>query len=98
MVLVGTAWYPMFRAQEIGKLFMKSAPLPDYITRRGPYACGTSEGYRLVTIFECDGSRLAEAVLKLHGYYATFKEISEFRYSVDVCLEAPEGLKILGVA
>jgi hypothetical protein len=37
MIILSTVSFPPESAKEIGKRFTELAPLPDYITRRGPY-------------------------------------------------------------
>ena len=98
MVIIGTTCYPPSSATEIGKRFQEATPLPDFITRRGPYITSQKgDGIQGFTIFECDNDKLAEAFTSVGNYYLLYKDVPGYTYSVDVLLEAHEGLSMIGL-
>ena len=95
MVIIGTVSYPTESQKEMIKRFMGYPPLPGYITIKGPYGKGVlGEGNKAITIYECDKSRLADAIEYVYQRLATCIGVPGFTYSIEVCLEAPEGIKI----
>ena len=62
MVIRFTVSIPSRRIKEFTGQIAKSPPLPEYITKRGPYINGTGGAdNKIITTYEFDKSRLAEA-------------------------------------
>ncbi len=98
MVIMGITSYPTESATEIGKRFQEAPSFPDYLTRRGPYILNVrGEGIQGFSIFELDRSRMAEAVESISNYYVKFMGVPGFTFSVNVCLEPQEALKMIGL-
>jgi len=99
MVIVGTMSYPSEGANEIGKRFMASKPIPSHITMKGPYINSLKgAGIQALTVYECDKSKLAEAVELVGTRYADYIGVPGFTYSIQVWFEAVEALKMIGLA
>ena len=99
MIILSTVSFPPESAKEIGKRYMEAAPLPDYITRRGPYILPlTGQGVQSISIYEVDRpTRMAEAVELLSNEQAKYFGIPGFTYSIQVCLDVEEALKTVGL-
>jgi hypothetical protein len=98
MVIITAVRFPQESAKEVGKRFLELAPLPDYMTLKGPYVKGTDQGIRVMEIFD-----LAESKLALGLDYATQRCITYFgipgyTYEINVYFEAQEALKMIGLA
>ena len=64
----------------VGKL-SELPPLPGYITRRGPFIHeGAGEDDRIITIYEFDKSRLAEAWEIISNHLDVFRDIPDFTF------------------
>ena len=99
MIILGTLSFPPSSGKEVGKAFLQLPPLPDYITMRGPYVHGVKgEGVQSTVIYEFDKSKMAEAFEHVSNRYAPYFDIAGFTYSINVCLEAQEALKVIGLA
>ena len=56
-------------------------PLPEYITRRGPFIHeGAGDDDRIITIYEFDNSRLAEAWEIISNHFDVFRDIPDFTF------------------
>lgn len=99
MVIITEATYPPASAKDAGKCFKELPPLPDYITMRGPYIqSATGAGIRGMVVYECDRSRLAEAIEVIGDRITKYFDVPGYTYSMDVWLEAQEALKLVGLA
>lgn len=99
MVIIVMMSYPPESSKEIGKRFLALGPMPDHISRRGPYVSSTiGGGIQTINIFECEKSRLAEAIEIVNNRYATYFGVPGLTYSIQVWLDAMEALKAIGMA
>jgi hypothetical protein len=98
MIIVTQNSFPPESAKDIGKAFLKLGKLPEYMSIRGPFVhSGCDNGICSITLYECDKSKLSEGVDAAHHRQLAFSEVKGFKYSVNVWLEAPEALKMLGL-
>lgn len=99
MVIIGKISFPTESSKEMGKRFMEIPPLPTYLTRKGPYfSSELGVGIKAMSIFECDPSKMAEAIEYVGNYYARFIGVPGFTYAVDTCFEVKEAFKMIGLA
>ncbi len=99
MVLVGMLSYPSESANEVGKRFLNQKPLPGYITMKGPYINGIlGEGIRSLLIYECERSKLPDAIEFMGNRLASYIGVPGYTYSIQVWYEATEALKMIGLA
>ena len=99
MVIIGTMSFPPQSAKEVGKCFMELPPVPDYITMKGPYVHGVKgEGIQSTILYEFDRSRMAEAFENVSNRYVAYHGVAGLTYAINVCLEAQEALKMIGLA
>ena len=98
MIIMTHVLIPTTSAKELGKRVLELPPFPDYLTIRGPYIYSTEgEGIHSIDIFEVEKSRMAEALEYLNNRHVAFFDIPGYTFSVNTCLEATEGLKMLGL-
>jgi hypothetical protein len=98
MVIVSQLSYPPESANQIAKRFIEAPPLPDFITRQGPYVSSElGQGVRTLSIYQLDNSRLAEGFAFVADYMTTFFGVPGFTYSISQYLEVEEALKLLGL-
>jgi hypothetical protein len=98
MVVITKISFPPSSAKEIGKGFTELPALPDYITMIGPFISSSEgEGVQSIAIYECDNSKLAEAVEHVSNRMVPYFDVSGFKYSVNTWLEAGEALKMIGL-
>jgi hypothetical protein len=99
MVIITENTFPPGSAKDIGKAFLELPPLPDYITMKGPYINSDSEkGIRSILIYECDNSKLAEALQTVGDRVTNYFDVPGYTYSVNTWFEAQEALKMIGLA
>lgn len=98
MIIMTHVLIPNISAKEVGKRMLELPPFPDYLTIRGPYLYGVEgEGIHSIDIFEVEKSRMAEALEFLNKRHVAFFDIPGYTYGVNTCLEANEGIKMLGL-
>lgn len=91
--------FPPGSAKDIGKVFLELPALPDYISMKGPYILSDSEkGIRSLLIYECDNSKLAEALQVVGDRLTKYFDVPGYKYSVNAWFEAQEALKMIGLA
>jgi hypothetical protein len=99
MVIITENIFPPGSAKDIGKAFLELPPVPDYITMRGPYILGeTDRGIRSIHIYECDNSKLADALQVVGDRLTNYFDVPGYSYSVNAWYEAQEALKMIGLA
>jgi hypothetical protein len=99
MIILTTVEFPPQNAKEIGKRFLESTSLPDYLTRIGPYVLPLrGEGFQSLTIYQVDRpTRIAEAIEFLSNDMAKYFDVPGFTHSVSICLDGEEALKTVGL-
>ena len=98
MVITSTLSYPSESANEVGKRFKDLPPQLPFITWKGPYIRSkVGLGFEVFSIYEFDQSKMAEVLESIGNRMAKFIGIPGFTYSLDVWLEAKEGLKLIGM-
>ena len=66
-------------------------PLPSYIVKRGPYITGTGGAdNKIITTYEFDRSRLAEAWENIFKQSDVFRAVPGFSLSARILKEGPE--------
>ena len=99
MVIITETIYPPGSAKDVGKCFVELPSLPDFITMKGAYIHSSAgQGIRGMVIYECDKSKLAEAIEIVGDRVTKYFEIPGYTYSMNVWLEAQEALKLVGLA
>jgi hypothetical protein len=98
MIIITQNSFPPENAKDIGKAFLKLGQLPDYMSMKGPFVYSAlDKGICSITLYECDKSKIPEALIVANQRQLTFAEVKGFTYSVKAWLEAPEALKMLGL-
>jgi len=99
MVIIGIVTFPTESSKEMGKRFMDIPPLPTYITRKGPYVGSEiGVGIKLISLWEYDPSKMAEATEFVGNYYAHFFGVPGFTYNAGAWFEIKEAFKMIGLA
>lgn len=99
MVIVTHIIFPTENAKEVGKRMLTIGPLPDYLVVRGPYIYSIAgEGIHSIDIFELDKSKMAEALEFLNNRHVAFFGVPGYTFSVHVCMEAAEAIRMVGLA
>ena len=98
MVIITMVSFPLTSATEVGKRFSEMPTIPDFITKRGPYISSKKEdGVVVISIFEFDNSRTAEAMNSVSNYYVSSRDIPGYSYSIEIFFEIQEALKMIGL-
>jgi hypothetical protein len=98
MVIISLTSYPPESAKEVGKRFVEFAPLPDYITMKGPYINSVmGDGIKGITIYEFEDSKYSEASKFLNERVAALFGVPGFTYSIGHWLEVQGALKLVGL-
>ena len=99
MVIVTNISFPAESAKQIGECFLKVSPLPEYLTRKGPYiSSNNTDGVKSLSIYELDSDKLADGMNAVGEYLTGFFSVPGFAYEVKVNFEIEEGLKMIGLA
>jgi len=99
MVIVTTISFPTESAKEMGERFLQVSPLPDFLTRKGPYFSSNDTGsVTSLSIYELDSNKLAEGMTAVSEYITGFFGVPGFSYEIKVSLEVEESLKMIGLA
>ena len=98
MIIISNVTYPPESTREIANRYLKAAPLPDFITKKGPYiAASESEGMHSITYYELDKSRMAEGLEAIAESLSVYFGVPGYKYEIKPYFELDEGLKILGL-
>jgi len=99
MVIVLNVSFPAESAKKVGESFLNVSPIPEYMTRRGPYlGSNNMDGVRSLSIFEVDNAKLADGLLAIGEYVTAFFDVPGFAYEINTYNEVEEGLKMIGLA
>ena len=98
MIIIAFASYPPESARDMGTRFVELSPVPEFITREGPYMYADgNEGIKAVSLFKFDRSRAAEALTFVNEQHAVFYGIEGYRYDIRVCAGAEIAMKMSGL-
>ena len=97
VIIVHTSWLPE-GAVEMGKQFKDQVALADYITMKGPFIFSVKgDGIQAITLYECDRTRLADAVEHVNNRYVIYYGVPGFTYTANVWLDVGEALSMVGL-
>jgi hypothetical protein len=98
MVIVLNVSFPAESAKKMGESFVNATPFPDFLTRKGPYISSTNEdGVKSLSIFELEPGNLAEGMIAVGDYAASFFGVPGFAYEVKAQFDVQEALKMIGL-
>lgn len=98
MVIISKEAFPPKSANEMGKIFLKSPPLPAFITMKGPYVSfEVGVGIKIISIYEFDQSKMKEALEVVSNRYVDYFEVPGFTYAIEMWQEPAEALKLIGL-
>lgn len=98
MIIIGMMTYPPEGANEVGNRFVNQNPLPKYITMRGPFINSTNgEGIQTITLYDCERSKIPDALEHISNRYVTYFGVPGLTYSVHTWLDVGEALRMIGL-
>ncbi|MFO7885232.1 MAG: hypothetical protein R6U68_10445 [Desulfobacteraceae bacterium] len=98
MIIVSNVNYPPESARDIANRYLKAPPLPDYITKKGPYiSSDLATGIQSMTYYELETHRLDEGLLAVAESLAVYFGVPGYTYEIKPFFELEEGLKVLGL-
>jgi len=98
MVIITNVSYPPESASDMAKRFLETLPIPDFMTRRGPYFTATlKNGIMGLSVYEIEKSRIAEGSEFLGNYMTAFFGVPGFKYEVKTYYNVDEALKMIGM-
>lgn len=98
MIIVSNVTYPPESTREIAKRYLTAPPLPDFITKKGPYISASKRtGMHSLTYYELDNSRMAEGLQAIGDSLAIYFGVPGYQYEIKPYFELEEGLSILGL-
>jgi hypothetical protein len=98
MIIVSNVTYPPESTKEIAKRYLTAPPLPDFITKKGPYISASRRtGMHSLTYYELDNSRMAEGLQAIGESLAIYFGVPGYQYEIKPYFELEEGLSILGM-
>ena len=97
MVIVTNVSFPTESAKEMGERFLQVSPLPDFISRKGPFFSSDNTGVNSLSVYELDNDKLAEGMTAVSEYITGFFGVPGFSYEVKVSLEVEESMKMIGL-
>ena len=97
MVIVTNISFPTESAKEMGERFLQVSPLPDFLSRKGPFFSSDNTGVNSLSVYELDNDKLAEGITAVSEYITDFFGVPGFSYEVKVSLEVEESMKMIGL-
>lgn len=98
MVIITNVIYPPESAQDMAKRFLEVPPVPDFMTRMGPYfTANLTQGVMGLSVYELDKSRMAEGSEFLGNYMTVFFGVPGFKYEIRPHYDVGEALKMIGM-
>jgi len=91
MVIKCTFSIPLKSIKDYASQIMALPPLPEYITKRGPYInSGSEASNKIIIIYEFDESRFAEAYENISKHIDVFRGVPGFTYSAKLLTKGKE--------
>jgi hypothetical protein len=97
MIIIANISFPPESANDVGKRFLETAPVPDFMTLKGPYVKGMKEGIQAYELYELDNSKIAQGLDFVTNRCVAYFGIPNYRYNINVYFEAVEALKMIGL-
>lgn len=98
MVIITNISFPPENAGDVGKRFLETEPVPDFMALKGPYIKGRKDGIEAFELYELDKSKIAEGLNYVTNRCVTYFGIPNYKYEINVFFEAAEALKMIGLA
>jgi hypothetical protein len=91
MVIKFTISIPLKSIRDYARQITALPPLPEYITKRGPYINNASEANNeIITIYEFDKSKFAEAYENISNHLDAFRGVPGFSFSAKLLKKGRE--------
>lgn len=88
MVIIGMMSYPPERAEEMSRRFLESAPIPAYMTLKGPYLNSeVGTGFKVISVYEFEQPKVKEAFEVVLDRYSKFTGVPGYTFSVKIWLQ-----------
>ena len=99
MFFMLTSTYPLDKAIEAGKTFIKGmeTPLPSFV-KLTVYLTSTELGIKGYSLFEIEDGKLAEGIREVIKRQVAFHKIVGYKWKVETLLTAEEALPLVGLA
>jgi hypothetical protein len=98
MVIITTVTYPTASTKEMAKRFLKAPPVPDYMTRKGPYiSTNITDGIFIISVYELEKAKVAEGMEYLGAYMSIFFEVPDFKHEIKPFFDVAEAMKTIGM-
>jgi hypothetical protein len=97
MVIITNISFPPESASDVGKRFLETAPVPDFMALKGPYIKGKRDGIQAFEFYELDNAKIAEGLDYVTNRCVAYFGIPNYRYEINVYFEAAEALKMIGL-
>ncbi len=98
MIIISNVTYPPESTREIANRYLKAAPLPEYITKKGPYiSASATGGMHSITYYELENHRMAEGLQAVAESLSVYFGVPGYKYEIKPYFELEEGLHIMGL-
>jgi hypothetical protein len=96
MVIIGDISFPPDATEKVGKNFLALAPVPDYMTLKGPYIRDVKEnGIQAVEIYEFDKSKMTEGIAFVTHRHTPSFDTPKYQYKIRVYFEAADVINMV---
>ena len=96
--IMGTSWYPMDKAPEVGKALTKAMATPmKFIKSAHLYGTSTEAGAKVVTIYQIENDKLADGLREVVKQFFPYTSIPGFKFQIEVMMTGVEALSIMGL-
>jgi hypothetical protein len=91
MVIRLTFSIPLKRMKEYTRRVTETPPLPDYLSKRGPFVDnGKGAANQIIMMYECEKSKLPEACKYVFKQLDAFQDVPGFTFSAYLLEEGKE--------
>ena len=98
MIIVADISFPQESAGEVGKRFLESDAVPDFMALKGPFVKGRkTDGIHVLEIYELDNAKVVKGLEFVTNRCVKYFGIPGYIYEVNVYFEAAEALSMIGL-
>lgn len=93
-----TTWYPLHKATDIAKIYLKQSRDIPYVTKWRAFNCGAGiDGMKQYHLIYTEKGKLEEALLELNRYFFPLSQIEGFSIMSETLLGVTDSYKIAGL-
>jgi hypothetical protein len=100
MILMLRSIYPIDKAAEVTRVFVKSAikKLPPFLKALGIYLGPSEKGIKAYSIYEVEDEKMADGLRELTKIMAAYSQVQGYKWWIEPVVKSRDAMTLMGVS